>query len=483
MGEQLNPELELPPGGRPLEARATVPWIIFVIFFAVLNETVFNVSTPAIARQYALTPSGVSWVMTTFIVFFGMGSVIYGRLSDLFSVRRLIVIGILTYAAGSAVGFTLQRFYPAVIAARAIQGAGASAIPALVMIVVARYFAPTDRGKVFGTITSTVALAAGLGPVIGGFVSGSLHWTFLFLIPLATLVSIPFFLRTLPTEPRRPGSIDVPGAVLVGLAVGALVLFLSFLAWYFLVACALALGAFLARILTARNPFIDPSLFRNRAFRAGTIMGFIVFCVSIGIIFVIPLMLSRLRGLSTREIGLVMFPGAISGVVFGTVGGTLADRRGNGLVIAIGLVALVGSLLAIDLLLGVSPWFTSAALLATYVGFSLIQTGLVNSVSLALEPHQTGTGMGLFNLVTFISGAVGTALVGRFLESRWLSRVPINPLAPDGDAAMYSNLLLGFALLAAVGAVVYFRSNGVRSNGVRARRPPPQKRHTKAPPV
>jgi DHA2 family metal-tetracycline-proton antiporter-like MFS transporter len=198
-----NTALEIAPQFKQREAKRILPWIVFVVFFGVLNETVFNVSIPAIARQYGLSPSGVSWVMTTFIVFFGIGSVIFGRLSDMFSLKRLIVIGICIYAGGSIAGFGLQSFYPGVIVSRAVQGAGASAIPALIMVVVARFFPASDRGKVFGTVTSVVAFAAGTGPVIGGFISGTLGWAYLFLIPLFTLISIPFFLRVLPQEKRR----------------------------------------------------------------------------------------------------------------------------------------------------------------------------------------------------------------------------------------------------------------------------------------
>ena len=101
-----------------LDVKKTLPWILFLIFFAVLNETVFNVSIPAIALQYGLSPTGVSWMMTTFIVFFGVGSVVFGRLSDLFSLKRLIVVGIVIYASGSLMGFLFQFSYPLVIVAR-----------------------------------------------------------------------------------------------------------------------------------------------------------------------------------------------------------------------------------------------------------------------------------------------------------------------------------------------------------------------------
>jgi MFS transporter, DHA2 family, metal-tetracycline-proton antiporter len=447
--------LEQPSASPTIDAGKTLPWLIYLVFFAVLNETVFNVSIPAISKSFGLTPSGVSWVMTAFIVFFAMGSVIFGRLSDIFSIRRLILIGILVYAGASAAGFATQSFYPGVIAARAVQGAGASALPALIMVIIARYFPAAERGRVFGTITSVVAFAAGVGPVIGGFVAGTFGWPFLFAIPLLTLVSIPFFLGLLPSEKRRPGGVDIFGAVLVAVGITALIFFLSFSSWYYLAACVAAIAVLVIHVRRTPDPFIQPDLFANVRFRAGMIVGFLVFSASIGIIFLIPLMFTSLRGLGTREIGLLMFPGAISGVVFGRLGGTMADRRGNRMVMGIGILLLVVSLLVISSLIGFSPWLVSGGLLLTYIGFTLIQTALINSVSQTLDMKETGTGMGLFNLVTFISAAVGTALVARVLASGWLT-APLNPLVAEPAAASYSNLMIAFTLLIAVGGVIYF---------------------------
>jgi MFS transporter, DHA2 family, metal-tetracycline-proton antiporter len=453
-----------------IDAGKTLPWLIYLVFFAVLNETVFNVSTPAISKAFGLTPAGVSWVMTSFIVFFAMGSVIFGRLSDIFSIRRLILVGILMYAGASAAGFVVQSFYPGVIAARAVQGAGASALPALIMVIIARYFPAEQRGRVFGTITSVVAFAAGVGPVVGGMVAGTLGWAFLFAIPLLTLVSIPFFLRLLPSEKRREGGVDIVGALLVAVGITSLIFFLSFSSWYWLAVCAAASGVLVVHVRRTVNPFIQPSLFANVRFRAGMVVGFLVFSASIGIIFLIPLMFATLRGLGTREIGILMFPGAISGVVFGRLGGNLADRRGNRLVMGIGIVLLVVSLLLISFLLGLSPWFVAAGLLLTYIGFTLIQTALINSVSQTLAMGETGTGMGLFNLVTFISAAVGTALVARVLASGWLD-VRLNPMVTERAAFGYSNLMVAFALCIAAGGLLYFAR--FRRTGTPAQRPEP----------
>jgi MFS transporter, DHA2 family, metal-tetracycline-proton antiporter len=111
----------------PVSPKKIVPWIAYLIFFSVLNETVFNVSTPKISQQFGLGPSGVGWMMTIFMVFFGIGSMIYGKLSDIF-------------------------------------------------VIIARYVSPEERGRIFGLIMSTVSFGVGLGP----FVAGSLHWSYLY---------------------------------------------------------------------------------------------------------------------------------------------------------------------------------------------------------------------------------------------------------------------------------------------------------------
>ncbi len=403
-----------------LDVKKTLPWILFLIFFAVLNETVFNVSIPAIALQYGLTPTGVSWMMTTFIVFFGVGSVIFGRLSDLFSLKKLIVAGILIYAAGSLLGFLVQSNYLLVIGARALQGVGGSAIPALVMVIVARYFAPEVRGRLFGSIGSIIAVALGIGPVLGGFVAASLHWSTLFLIPLIILVAIPFLSKVLPEEETRSGRVDLIGATLMTLGIGSMIIYLTYPDWPWLVSGIVLLTGFVFRIFLAKEPFFDPKLFANRPFSAGVVTSLFLFGVVIGIFFIFPLLLNKLQHLDTNGIGLILFPGAISGVFFGPIGGRLADSKGNRFVLSIGLILIVGSLSAAAFLLTLSPWYLSGVLLFTYVGFSFLQTGLINSVSMTLREEETGVGMGLFNLVGILAGAIGTALVAKILETQML---------------------------------------------------------------
>lgn len=440
-----------------MNVKKLIPWIVYLIFFAVLNETVFNVSTPRIAAQFSLSPSGVSWMMTIFLVFFGIGSVIYGRLSDIYSLRNLIVIGIVIYNLGSVMGFMLRFSYPLVIISRAVQGIGGSAIPPLVFVVVSRYFSPSERGKVFGLITSTVSLGIGLGPVVGGFVSGSMHWSYLFLIPLLMLLSIPFLVKQLPGEPRREGSVDIIGALLVALTVGALVVYLNFNKLYYLFAFGSFLILFIFHINTVSDPFINPSLFKNIKFRNGVIVGFSLFSIVIGILFLIPLMLHEVHSLDTSQIGFVLFPGAISSVIFGPIAGNLSDRKGSNFVVATGLFLLITSMLLMSFLLSVSVLIITLALLLTYIGFSLFQTAMINSISQTLPSYETGVGMGLFNLVATLAGAVGTAVVGKILAGNWLEfSILLTVTLPK--SYVYSNILLLFSIVVVLGGVFYLRS-------------------------
>ncbi len=434
-----------------------VPWLIYIIFFAVLNETVFNVSTPAISNQFSLSPAGISWMMTIFMVCFGIGSVIYGKLADIYSLRSLIVFGLILYNIGSLMGFLLQFSYPLIILSRAVQGLGGSAIPALVFVAVARYFSVLERGKIFGLITSTVSLGIGLGPVIGGFVSGTLHWSYLFLIPLLLFLAVPFLIKVLPDEPTRKGKPDIIGAVLIAITVGFFVVFINFNTWYYFFAFICFLVCFIIRTYSAPDPFINPELLKNVRFRNGVIVGFCLFSIVIGILFLLPLMLHEVYGLNSARIGMILFPGAISSVIFGPIGGTLADRKGNNFVMLSGILMLITSIIIMSLLLSISTYIISAALLFTYVGFSLFQTAMMNSISLTLTEQETGVGMGLFNLVATLSGAVGTAVAGRILDGKWFD-FNLFPMASNPKGYGYSNIFLLFSIIIAFGGVLYLYS-------------------------
>lgn len=446
--------------------KKSVLWIYYVIFFAVLNESVFNVSTPNIAEEFGLDASGVSWVVTIFFIVFGMGTVIFGKLADIYSVKRLITIGILVYTGGSLTGFLLQGWYPAVILARAIQGAGGAAIPALVFVMVARFFSAAERGKMFGIITSTASFAVGIGPVLGGYVAGSFHWAYLFLVPLPVLAAVPALRKHLPQEERGNGKLDLPGAVLLGAAVTMLILFTTETNWIYILLAAAALTGFVVHIRRAKEPFVDPGLFANPLYRSGLIIGFAIFGTVMSVMFVIPLMLNGIYGLDTESIGLVMFPGAFSAVIFGGVAGRLTVKRGSHFVVYLGLAFIAFSLLVQSSAIGLWVWFIGMALILMYIGLSFVQTALTESVTQILPTQQIGVGMGLFNMMSIISGAFVTSLVAKSMEQE-LFAFKLHPAVSDAQAYLYANMILFLSLAVMASAILYVLTFGRRSSGPR----------------
>nr|WP_237712565.1 MFS transporter [Paenibacillus elgii] len=152
-------------------------WLSILTFFSVMNETMFNVSLPDIAAHFHIAPSAANWTNTCFSLSFAIGVAVYGKISEHTGMRKLLLFGMLTYGFGSVVGLLGHDWYPGVLTARFLQGIGASAIPSLIMVMIVKVVEPGKQGKAFGLIGSVVAFGEGIGPVIGGAVSGYMHWS------------------------------------------------------------------------------------------------------------------------------------------------------------------------------------------------------------------------------------------------------------------------------------------------------------------
>ncbi|WP_339224412.1 MFS transporter [Paenibacillus sp. FSL W7-1332] len=440
---------------RITNVKGAFAWLGFLVFFSVLNETVFNVALPDIARQFHVEPSTANWVNTGFMLTFAIGSFVYGKMSDLYGIKKMLMIGIVTYGSGSMLGLAGHAYLPAVIAARFIQGAGASAIPALVMVMIVRYFDANQRGRAFGLIGSLVATGEGIGPVIGGVVAHYVHWSMLFVFPLMTLATIPFFLKVLPDETEQKGTIDVTGAVLLSVGVVLFTLFTTNEHWMYLAGCLAALVLFALRIKRASNPFIEPYLFVRKKFIAGTIAGCVILGMVAGFLSMVPYMMRSVHHLSTGMIGAgVMFPGAMSVMLFGILGGTLVDKKGHHLVFYIGTLMIIGGFLTMAMLKDQSPWIVTAMLIFVFGGLSFVKTVISTVVSDSLEEKEAGAGMGMLNFTCFLSEGIGVAIVGGLL-SRGLPEFPLLPMLRNAGTDLYSNLLLLFSLVIVAGSMIY----------------------------
>ncbi|MET3508419.1 MFS transporter [Halalkalibacter oceani] len=436
------------------EKKKLIFLICSVLLFSVMNGTMFMIAIPDIALSFSLSPSQVSWVVTGYIVIYAIGALMYGKLADIYPLKRLLTVGLSFFAFGSIFGFFAPNF-EGVILARIIQAAGASSIVALVFIVPIRYF-PEERGKVLGIVSSTMAFASGVGPVIGGFVAGALNWQYLFLISAFVLLTIPFFWKWMPDEQKNEGKVDILGAAFIALAVAALILFITLFNWWFLLGSILFFGLFTRRIMTHDNPFIRPDVFRNSSFRTTIFSGFLAIMTMFGMMFMLPLMLSEVNGLNTLYIGLTIFPAALTAAFAGNVAGSLSDRWGGKRVVYVAFMLMISGFLLLSTFSGSPAWVIGIVVLTSYIAFPFLQTGTASLISASLPKNEIGVGMGIYNLFNFMAGAFGGAIIGKMLD--YDSEILLNPLSQaQGPAIIYSNVFIGLIGLTLVnGCFFYF---------------------------
>ncbi|MEX2414896.1 MAG: MFS transporter [Paenibacillaceae bacterium] len=413
----------------------------YIIFFSVLNGTMFNVALPALSKEFSLSPSGVSWVVVIYSLIFAVGSVTYGKLADIYPIRRLIVIGLLLFSSGSLIGFLSEEYWMVIIA-RMIQGSGSAAIPALAMIASARYFPIEQRGYVMGFVASTVAFGFGVGPLLGGAITQIFDWRVLFLVSVCSLAALPVLIRALPHEEPQGGSLDILGAVLFGLGVAALLLGVNTNVWFLLLGVLLFVS-FSLHIRGKEQPFIQIGLFQNPKFVLMLLFALCIYFSHMSSFFVLPLVLADVNGLEPGWIGLVFFPGAMIAALLGTRAGKLSDRYGSQVVLRWAAIMMAMGFLTISSLISVSVMWISVTLIFIFLGFSSIQASLASYIASTLDPKETGVGLGLYNLTAFMGGTLGPTLVSKFLElntTRW------NILNPGGFAS-YSNGMLILSMI------------------------------------
>ncbi|MFB9327887.1 MFS transporter [Paenibacillus aurantiacus] len=426
----------------------------FTIVLVIMNTMMFNLALPDVAHDFGLSSSSVSWIVTGYSILFAISSITYSRLSDFVPIRRLFVVGLVSFGGAAILGLFSNSFIP-LLFARLIQASGAGAIPALSMVLIARYVPVDRRGKAMAAIMSAASLGLGLGPVIGGIIVEYLGWHYLFAVTSLTLLLIPFYIRLMPRELPTKGSFDLLGALFAGIGTTGLLLFLTSQVWYWLVAGLAAVFLFVVRIRTARDPFVQPALFRNARYLTVSAVGIGAYLCSFATLFILPQILVHQFGLTASQSGFIIFPGSLLAMILSRLVGRIIDRYGNrGIIQYIPLLMLASALL-FALFAAQSSWAILFIYMIMSVGFTFLSSSVSNELSRLLPAAQVGSGLGLFQLLQFFSGAFGIAATATALE--WQHARTL--------AAAYSSIFWGMVLIVLLAMVCsYFYTRRDKSS-------------------
>ncbi|HEX5848750.1 MAG TPA: MFS transporter [Rubrobacter sp.] len=451
--------------------------VVTAILVSVLNQTFVNVVVPDIQSDYGVSQGQVGWVITAYLLVFAVGIPLYGRISDLYSLRRTFAVGLAILALGSLF-CALAPTLPLLVAGRIVQGIGAAAIPALGFAAVAKSLPPGERGTALGLLSASVGAGAAIGPVAGGLVAGLVGWHWLFVLTAVMSVGlIPGALRALPdaSKAERVGfaevlrRFDVPGGLALALGAGFALLgvtegqvrgFGSPASWGSILLSVLFAAFFVWRTRTARIPFVSPHLFRNRAFLSTSAVGFFMMFANVGSLILSPLLLSEENGLSAAGIGLVLAPGALTVAVLSPLTGKLSDRIGPRALVRIGLVIMLVSTVAVSAFAAGAPaLWVSAGLWGLGLGFAAVNSPNANAATATLSPEESGVGLGIYQMIFFLGGGFGPAVAATFLSFRSTPGTDaLNPLYAL-DAAAYSD---SFLLVSAATIMAFVASFGLK---------------------
>ncbi len=461
----------------PASTRLFLAVVVSGVFVTVLTATMINVLIPLMRAEFGASAAQVGWVITGYALAYAIGIPLYGKLSDVFGVRRVFSLGLLGFVAGGLI-CTFAPSLTVLVFGRVVQGVGGAAVPALASVAVAKILPAGERGGALGLVAASAGIGSAVGPVVGGAVGQLAGWRVLFVGSLVLmLLLIPIARRVLPNGGSREDErrFDLIGGILIGLGSGLFLFgvtqgqatgFTSFSSWGSFLGAALALTAFAWRINAVRHPFVSPALFTNRAYVAAVIVAFFSMLVHISALVFVPLLVAQVNGLSPGAVGLVLTPEAVAVAILSPLTGRLSDRVGVRVPVLAGLAVMAVSILFLSTFgAGGSPVVVSMGMLGVGVGVAFAQPPITNAAANALPGEEVGSGMGIFQGLVFLGAGTGPALIGAFLAARQeAASGAINPLyvldaAPFSDAFLAMLLALTVALIAALGL-----QSGIKAN-------------------
>ncbi len=391
---------------------------------AMLDATVVGIALPSIGRDFHGGVGTLQWVVTGYSLTLAAFLLLGGALGDRFGRKRVFSIGIVWFAAASAV-CGIAPNAGLLVAARVVQGIGGALLTPGSLAILQASFRPDDRARAIGAWSGLGGVAGAAGPLVGGYLIaiGSWRWVFFINLPVSAAVLV-ITARHVPEsrDPTSTGRVDTAGAALA-------VVFLAGLTYGLieaptrgwtspavaacLVVAGLAAPAFLLVEHRQAHPMLPLRLFRSRQFSGANAVTFAVYGALGGALFLLPVELQIVKGYSPLESGVALLPLTLVMLAFSARSGALSARIGPRLQMTVGPLIVGAGLLLLTRATDPGSYWTQVfpAVLLFAIGLAVTVAPLTSTAMSAAPPQHTGVASAVNNVVARAAGLLAVAVL------------------------------------------------------------------------
>jgi MFS transporter, DHA2 family, multidrug resistance protein len=411
------------------------PWLItlsvmMAVFMEVLDTSIANIALPHIAGSLSATPEEATWVLTSYLVSNAIVLPMTGWLGNYFGRKRVLISCIFMFTFASAL-CGLAWDLPTLVIARVLQGFGGGAMVPIAQAIMLESFPPQKRGAAMAVFAQGVVVAPILGPVIGGWITDSYSWRWIFYINLPVGIFAALMAKWVVEDPpyikrNTKADIDFIGLGLLAVWLGTMQIVLDkgqeadwfgaeWVRWFTVTSIA-AFFAFVAWEFHVEHPLVDLRVFKNRNFTVGLILMTSLAAILYGTTAGLPLFLQTLMGYPALQSGYAMAPRGVAAFFTTWCVGRLVGKIRMRTMLLFGFIMLAtSSFMLSDINLQVSKMNVIWPSVINGIAISFIFVPLTTATMSQLGQAQIGNASGLYNLMRNLGGSLGIAFVTTML--------------------------------------------------------------------
>ena len=409
--------------------------VVLGAIMSILDITVVNVALPTFQTVFAASAdapiaySTVAWTVTAYTLALATVIPLTGWAADRFGTKRLYMLAIVLFTAGSALCATASSI-EMLIGFRVVQGLGGGLLMPLGMTIMTRAAGPKRMGRLMAILGIPMLLGPIGGPILGGWLieAASWHWIFLINVPLGVIAVVYAWFALAPDSPHPTESLDVLGVVLMSPGLAAFLYGISSVPGegtvnapkvYVPMAIGLVLMAvFVWHTFRPAHPLLDLRLFRNRNLRAATTTMFLFGAAFFGGLLLVPTYFQIVRGESTLHAGLLVAPQGIGAMVTMPIAGALSDKFPVGRIVPFGIVLISAGMFSLTQITSTISYTNLIVILFVMgLGMGMTMMPIMTSALRTLTSHEVARGSTLLNIVQQIASSVGVAVMSVLLTN------------------------------------------------------------------